>query len=61
VGLYPVWGKAQNGHELFDVEKDPKQSVDLAKKKKYQPAVKAFQKKMAAKLAAVRDNDLGLR
>jgi iduronate 2-sulfatase len=53
--------KAQNGLELFDVEKDPKQFVNLAKKKKYQPAVKAFQKKMAAKLAAVRDNDLGLR
>jgi hypothetical protein len=33
----------------------------LAKKKKYLPVVKAFKKKMAAKLAAVRDNDLGRR
>jgi iduronate 2-sulfatase len=53
--------KAEKGIELFDVEKDPKQYVNLAKKKKYEPAVKAFQKKMAAKLVAVRDNDLGRR
>jgi iduronate 2-sulfatase len=53
--------KAEKGIELFDVEKDPKQYVNLAKKKKYEPAVKAFQKKMADKLVAVRDNDLGRR
>ena len=28
---------------------------------RYQPVVKAFQKKLAAKLAAVRANDLGRR
>lgn len=53
--------KAEKGIELFDVEKDPKQYINLAKKKKYEPAVKAFQKKMADKLVAVRDNDLGRR
>ena len=53
--------KAEKGIELFDVKNDPKQYVNLAKKKKYQPVVKAFQKKMAAKLAAVRENDLGRR
>jgi iduronate 2-sulfatase len=53
--------KAEKGIELFDVKNDPKQYVNLAKKKKYQPVVKAFQKKMAAKLAVVRENDLGRR
>ena len=53
--------KAEKGIELFDAQKDPKQYDNLAKKKKYQPVVKAFKKKMAAKLAAVRDNDLGRR
>ena len=43
------------------MNKDPKQYDNLAQKKKYQPVVKAFQKKLAAKLAAVRDNDLGRR
>ena len=53
--------KAEKGIELFDVKNDPKQYVNLAKKKKNQPVVKAFQKKLAAKLAAVRENDLGRR
>jgi iduronate 2-sulfatase len=53
--------KAEKGIELFDAQKDPKQYVNLAEKKKYQPVVKAFRKKLAAKLAAVRANDLGRR
>ncbi len=50
--------KAQNGIELFDAQKDPKQYDNLAKKKEYQPVVNEFKKKMAAKLADLRDNDL---
>jgi iduronate 2-sulfatase len=50
--------KAQNGIELFDARKDPKQYTNLAQKKKYQPIVKSFQKKMAHKLAVIRANDL---
>jgi iduronate 2-sulfatase len=50
--------KAQNGIELFDAKKDPKQYDNLAKKKEYLPVVKAFQKKMENKLATIRENDL---
>jgi iduronate 2-sulfatase len=50
--------KAQNGIELFDAKKDPKQYTNLAQKKKYQPIVKSFQKKMAHKLTVIRTNDL---
>jgi iduronate 2-sulfatase len=50
--------KAEKGIELFDAQKDPKQYDNLAKTKKYQPVVKAFKKKMAAKLADLRNNDL---
>ncbi len=50
--------KAEKGIELFDMQKDPKQYDNLAKKKEYQPVVKAFKKKLAAKLADLRDNDL---
>ena len=50
--------KAEKGIELFDAEKDPKQYDNLAKKKEYQPVVKAFKKKLAARLKAVRANDL---
>ena len=50
--------KAENGIELFDVKNDPKQYVNLARKKKFQPVVNAFKRKLAAKLKAVRDNDL---
>jgi iduronate 2-sulfatase len=51
--------KAEKGIELFDAEKDPKQYDNLADKKKYLPVVKAFKKKMAAKLRNIRNNDLG--
>jgi len=50
--------KAEKGIELFDMKKDPKQYVNLAKKKEYLPVVKAFKKKLATKLASVRENDL---
>ena len=50
--------KAENGIELFDMKNDPKQYVNLARKKKFQPVVNAFKRKWAAKLKAVRDNDL---
>jgi iduronate 2-sulfatase len=50
--------KADKGIELFDMKKDPKQYVNLSKKKEYLPVVKAFKKKMANKLAAIRENDL---
>ena len=50
--------KAEKGIELFDVKKDPKQYTNLANKKEYQPVVNEFKKKMAAKLADLRDNDL---
>ena len=50
--------KAENGIELFDMKNDPKQYVNLARKKKFQPVVNAFKRKLAAKLKAVRDNDL---
>ena len=50
--------KAEKGIELFDAQKDPKQYDNLAKKKEYQPVVKAFKKKLATRLKAVRANDL---
>jgi iduronate 2-sulfatase len=53
--------KAQNGIELFDMKKDPKQYHNLAKKKEYLSVVRSFKKKMANKLASVRKNDLNQR
>jgi iduronate 2-sulfatase len=53
--------KAQNGIELFDMKKDPKQYHNLAKKKEYLPVVRSFKKKMANKLVSVRKNDLNQR
>ncbi len=50
---------ASRGLELFDMKKDPKQYTNLAHKPEYQSVVKAFQKKLAAKLKEVRTNDLG--
>jgi iduronate 2-sulfatase len=46
------------GMELFDMEKDPLQYTNLAKKPSAQAMVKQFQTKLAAKLTAVRENDL---
>ncbi len=52
---------ASGGIELFDMKKDPKQYTNLANKSEYAEVVKAFKKKMAAKLAEVRTNDLGIK
>lgn len=50
--------KGQRGMELFDMNKDPKQYTNLAEMPKYKEVVDGFKKKLAAKLKAVRDNDL---
>ncbi len=49
---------ASAGIELFDTENDPKQYTNLATKPEYAAVVKRFKAKLAAKLKAVRDNDL---
>ena len=50
---------AAGGIELFDVANDPKQYTNLAEKREGQQVVQGFREKLAAKLRAVRDNDLG--
>ncbi len=50
---------ASAGIELFDIEKDPNQYTNLANKPGYEKIVASFKNKLAAKLKAVRDNDLG--
>ena len=52
---------ASKGIELFDMEKDPRQYTNLAKKPKFKLVVKAFRAKLAKKLRDVRTNDLGRR
>ncbi len=49
---------ASAGIELFDMKKDPKQITNLAENPKYASVVADFKKKLAQKLAEVRDNDL---
>lgn len=49
---------ASKGIELFDMQKDPRQFTNLAGRPEQQERVAAFKKKMAAKLAEVRDCDL---
>lgn len=49
---------AAGGVELFDVARDPRQFTNLARQTEYAAAVKAFQEKLAARLAAVRTCDL---
>jgi len=51
---------ARGGSELFDMEQDPKQHTNLAKRPEHRQLVERFQSQLAAKLEAVRDNDLGL-
>jgi iduronate 2-sulfatase len=48
----------RNGIELFDMEQDRQQFINLANTLKYQPVVESFRKKLKGKLAAVRNNDL---
>lgn len=50
---------AAQGIELFDMKKDPQQYTNLAAKPEFASVVDGFQTKLAAKLRAVRDNDLG--
>ena len=49
---------ASNGIELFDVAKDPQQFTNLAAKPEFAAVVTGFKATLAAKLRAVRDNDL---
>ena len=51
---------ASEGIELFDMAKDPKQYTNLAAKPEYAAEVKRLRAELAAKLAAVRSNDLGI-
>jgi iduronate 2-sulfatase len=46
------------GYELFDMNKDPLQYNNLAEEAKHQPLLERFKKQLAAKMEAVRDNDL---
>lgn len=52
---------ASQGIELFDTVHDPQQFTNLAAKPEFASVVSGFQAKLAAKLRAVRDNDLGRR
>ena len=47
-----------NGIELFEMEQDPQQFINLADTLKYLPVVESFRKKLKEKLIAVRKNDL---
>jgi len=48
----------RNGIELFDMEQDPQQFINLSDTLKYQPVVESFRKKLKDKLIAIRKNDL---
>jgi iduronate 2-sulfatase len=50
---------ASQGRELFDTAADPQQFSNLAQQPELAPIVARFQAQLAAKLRAVRDNDLG--
>jgi iduronate 2-sulfatase len=50
---------ASAGIELFDMASDPQQFTNLAGKPDYAPVVESFRSKLAVKLRAVRNNDLG--
>ena len=51
--------KAENGTELYDIRKDPRQYTNLAvKNDSHSEVVERYRKKMTAKLEALRDNDL---
>jgi iduronate 2-sulfatase len=51
---------ARGGAELFDMQADPRQYVNLVDRPEQAERVAEFRQKTAAKLAAVRTNDLGL-
>ena len=55
------YGKSgKGGEELFDMKRDPKQYVNLAKHGDYQSTIAKFRKALQYKLTEVFDNDLGL-
>jgi iduronate 2-sulfatase len=57
---YIQYGESANAHiELFDMKKDPKQYQNLVSNPEYAHVVAEMKKKMSAKLAALRINDLG--
>jgi iduronate 2-sulfatase len=49
---------AAGGIELFDMVKDPKQFTNLAERPEHQRTVNEFKAKFAAKMKAIRTNDL---
>jgi iduronate 2-sulfatase len=49
---------ALDGIELFDMESDPKQFTNLVERPTHKKLVEGFKTKMAAKMKAVRNNDL---
>jgi iduronate 2-sulfatase len=49
---------AKGGAELFDMQADPKQYVNLVDKPEHAARAAEFKQKMTAKLKAVRTNDL---
>ena len=58
---YIQYGKSgKGGEELFDMKRDPKQYVNLAKHGDYQSTIAKFRKALQYKLTEVFDNDLGL-
>jgi iduronate 2-sulfatase len=57
---YLEYGKdGRRGAELFDMDKDPKQYTNLANNPEYADVLAEQKKRMAAKLAEIRKNDLG--
>jgi iduronate 2-sulfatase len=52
---------ASGGIELFDMKKDPKQYTNLATSPEHRAVVEGFKAKFAARMKAVRTNDLELR
>ena len=59
---YIEYGKnGAKGAELFDMEKDPGQYTNLVDKLAHRKTAARLKAKLKAKLAAVRDNDLGLK
>ena len=59
---YIEYGKGgSKGAELFDMEKDPAQFTNLAKRPAHRKTVARLKAKLKEKLRAVRDNDLGLK
>ncbi|MFT7157057.1 MAG: iduronate 2-sulfatase [Parvicella sp.] len=51
---------AKSGMELFDMENDPKQYINLAYNREYSKIIDEFQQKLRDKLKDVRTNDLGI-